>query len=411
MALKRLGRIHKSLNCKMFQVWWGAKSTSRTRTSSRSTSPPDVAAAFTPGSKAGTPRAKPAPPAPPEPAPRRLADLIGQSRVVANLSLAVRRARKKKRALGHVHLTGASGLGKTTLAHALAGEMGRRTRVVQGPQVKEACEILSPLLDLEPGDVLFVDEIHALKRAVVESLYEALAEGRMTVPVRSRGRVRNLAFELPPFTLVAATTEPEELPDALESRFSIRETLSHYKEEELAEIVKRSARREGCRIKEDAAALVLARASRGLPSGAGGDPAHAARDPGRGRRARRAVRRRQRPSGARVFGDRRAEARGGRSARPRRARGVAGAGVARDALGDDGDRDGDDPEEARADPHPAGARRGDSVRAGGDNAADTRPDSVTNMERRQPATTSSPRPSVPGSAFRVRRRNRRGPPA
>jgi Holliday junction DNA helicase RuvB len=140
--------------------------------------------------------------------------------------------------------------------------MGTTARLVSAPLVADAGQLVVELLRLTPGAVLFIDEIHALPRAAMEALYEAVEDRRLTVAVRAGASIRGLTFDLPAFTLVAATNEPEKLPRALISRFAIREWLESYSEDELAEIVARTARREERRF-EDEGARVVARASRG----------------------------------------------------------------------------------------------------------------------------------------------------
>lgn len=203
-----------------------------------------------------------APPPPPAHRPRTLADVVGQERLVAALRVAIRGARRDGKPLDPVLLTGEPGLGKTALAHALAAELGTTARVVSAPLVADAGPLLVELLRLPAGSVLFLDEIHALPRTAMEALYEAVEDRRLSVVVREGAHLRSLSVDLPPFTLVAATNEPERLPQALASRFTIRERLDDYSEDALAEIVRRTAEREGRRFAPDGA-RVVARAARG----------------------------------------------------------------------------------------------------------------------------------------------------
>jgi Holliday junction resolvasome RuvABC ATP-dependent DNA helicase subunit len=204
---------------------------------------------------------------PPQHRPVRLDDIVGQERVVTSLSLALMGASKARKPLDPILLTGEPGLGKTALAHALAAEMGTTARVVSAPLVADAGgrDLVLELIRLAPGAVLFIDEIHALPRAAMEALYEAIEDRRLTANVRAGTSIRELTFDLPAFTLVAATNEPEKLPRALVSRFAIRERLESYSEDALTEIVKRTAAREGRPFTDEAGRRVIARAARGTP--------------------------------------------------------------------------------------------------------------------------------------------------
>ena len=209
------------------------------------------------------PAASVPPAAPPQSGPKRLDDFVGQERVVASLRAAVRGAKKAGKPLDPVLLTGGAGLGKTAFAEALALEVGARARAVSAPMVLDLGRIATVLVnDLAPGDVLFIDEFHALPVPVVEALYRAIDHRRLEIDVRDGGDVRTVEFELPPFTLVAATNKPERLPQAIRTRFTIHEHLESYEICHLAEIARRTAAEEG-RLVDAEGALVIARASRG----------------------------------------------------------------------------------------------------------------------------------------------------
>lgn len=203
-------------------------------------------------------------PTPPSHRPGSWAEVVGQERVVRSLQLAVRGAREAGSPVEPILLTGEPGLGKTALAHALAAETGTTARVVSAPLVADAGQIVVEMLRLSPGSLFFIDEIHALPRAAMEALYEAVEDRRLTLTVREGASTRARTFELPPFTLAAATNEPEALPQALASRFAIRERLDDYSVEDLSEIVKRTGRREAPdRPFEEDGARIVARAARG----------------------------------------------------------------------------------------------------------------------------------------------------
>jgi Holliday junction DNA helicase RuvB len=196
--------------------------------------------------------------------PETLAEVEGQERAVKGLSLAVEAARKRGDALDHVLLSGEPGLGKTTLAGVLAGEMGSRLHPAIGPSLEEPAHVISLLTRLERRDVLFIDEIHGLRQPVTECLHTAM-EDRFILPlVAERGHARSLRVELEPFTLVGATMEPGILPDAFRARFGIRVRLEPYVNEALARIVEKAARAPGLEI-SPAAAMAIARRSRGTP--------------------------------------------------------------------------------------------------------------------------------------------------
>jgi holliday junction DNA helicase RuvB len=195
--------------------------------------------------------------------PRSLADFVGQERVKEQLSIALAAAKARGEALDHVLLAGPPGLGKTSLAQIVRNELGVGIRQVAGPGL-ERKDIAAILTSLEPRDVLFVDEIHRMSRAAEEILYPALEDFRLDIVVGQGPAARTLTLDLPPFTLIGATTRTGLLTTPLRDRFGLTFRLDLYDATELAAIVRRSARILGVDIAEDAAELVAGR-SRGTP--------------------------------------------------------------------------------------------------------------------------------------------------
>jgi Holliday junction DNA helicase RuvB len=195
--------------------------------------------------------------------PRTLADFVGQDRVKEQLDIALEAAKARGEALDHVLLAGPPGLGKTSLAQIVRTELGVGIRQIAGPGL-ERKDVAAILTSLEPRDVLFIDEIHRMSRAAEEILYPALEDFRLDIVVGQGPAARTLTLDLPPFTLVGATTRTGLLTTPLRDRFGLTFRLDHYTPDELAAIVRRSARILAVEIDEAAARLVAAR-SRGTP--------------------------------------------------------------------------------------------------------------------------------------------------
>jgi holliday junction DNA helicase RuvB len=196
--------------------------------------------------------------------PRSLDDFVGQERVKEQLSIALEAAKRREEALDHVLLAGPPGLGKTTLAYVIREELGAGIRTVAGPALERKGDIAAILTSLEPRDVLFVDEIHRLNRAIEEILYGALEDFRLDIVVGQGPAARTLTLDLPPFTLVGATTRTGLLTTPLRDRFGITYRLDLYTGDELASIVRRSARILGVEVAAEAAEEI-ARRARGTP--------------------------------------------------------------------------------------------------------------------------------------------------
>jgi Holliday junction DNA helicase RuvB len=196
--------------------------------------------------------------------PRRLADFVGQERTKEQLEIALAAARGRGDALDHVLLVGPPGLGKTTLATIVREELDVGLRTVAGPALERKGDMAAILTGLEDRDVLFIDEIHRLNRAIEEILYPALEDFRLDIIVGQGPAARTLTLDLPPFTLIGATTRTGLLTTPLRDRFGMTFRLGYYEPDELASIVRRSARILDVEI-EDGASDEIARRARGTP--------------------------------------------------------------------------------------------------------------------------------------------------
>ncbi|MFD1781153.1 Holliday junction branch migration DNA helicase RuvB [Fredinandcohnia salidurans] len=196
--------------------------------------------------------------------PQTLAQYIGQEKVKSNLSIFIEAAKMRQETLDHVLLYGPPGLGKTTLATIIANEMGVNIRTTSGPAIERPGDLAAILTALEPGDVLFIDEIHRLQRSIEEVLYPAMEDFCLDIVIGKGAGARSVRLDLPPFTLVGATTRAGSLSAPLRDRFGVLSRLEYYTENQLAEIVTRTAELLEVEIDEHAA-HEIARRSRGTP--------------------------------------------------------------------------------------------------------------------------------------------------
>lgn len=196
--------------------------------------------------------------------PKTLADFIGHDALKQNLSVFVSGARSRGEAMDHVLLYGPPGLGKTTLAHIIANELGTNFRATSAPMLTKQGDLAAILTALEPMDVLFIDEIHRLPTAIEEVLYSAMEDFKLDIMLGEGPTAKSVRIDLPPFTLVGATTRTGLLSNPLRDRFGIDLRLSFYPAQDLAKIIMRSAQILGTQIDSDGANM-LAQSSRGTP--------------------------------------------------------------------------------------------------------------------------------------------------
>lgn len=196
--------------------------------------------------------------------PEYLDEYVGQDKIKSNLKVFIEAAKMRDEPLDHVLLYGPPGLGKTTLAHIIANELGSYLKTATGPAIEKSGDLAAILSNLEPGDVLFIDEIHRIPSFVEEILYSAMEDFTINVVIGTDGKSRSIKIDLPPFTLVGATTRAGDLSSPLRDRFGIVNKLEFYTNDELASIVKRTSKVMNMNITNDAA-IELAKRSRKTP--------------------------------------------------------------------------------------------------------------------------------------------------
>jgi Holliday junction DNA helicase RuvB len=196
--------------------------------------------------------------------PKKLEEFVGQQKLRSNLAIFIAAAKKRGEPVEHVLLYGPPGLGKTTLAHIIAGEAGTNIRTTSGPALERVGDIAAILTNLEPNDVLFIDEIHRLNKIIEEVLYPAMEEFALDIVIGKGPSARTVRLDLPPFTLIGATTRLSLISSPLRDRFGATHKLNFYSTDELTSIIKRNAKILDTKINESGATLIASR-SRGTP--------------------------------------------------------------------------------------------------------------------------------------------------
>ncbi len=196
--------------------------------------------------------------------PQRLHEFVGQSKIKENIAIYIEAARKRNQAMDHVLLYGPPGLGKTTLSHIIATELNAPIKITSAPTLDKQGDLMAILTSLQEGEVLFIDEIHRLKKTLEEILYSAMEDFKVDIIIGEGTGAKTLSFSIPRFTLIGATTRAGSLSAPLRSRFGIIERMEFYSEQELSDVIKRSATILHVNI-DDSGAQALARRSRGTP--------------------------------------------------------------------------------------------------------------------------------------------------